>query len=178
MKLKSKTARFTVASLFVAINAVMAQISLPIPMSAVPFSMGIAAALLTGALLPPKAAVATESVYILLGAAGLPVFSQLRGGFYVILGPTGGFLLGYIPAALAVSYILSVTKRQSFTAIFFAMLIGILICYLAGVPYFMVVTGSGFYQAVISSVMSFIIPDILKAATAAYLAALIKQKTK
>lgn len=178
MKLKTKTARLTFTALFVAINAIMSQISLPVPISAVPFSLGIAAALLTGALLPPACAVTAEAVYVALGAVGLPVFSQFRGGFYVIIGPTGGFLLGYILAAFAVSHMISRLPKLTFARIFAIMVVGVLICYAVGTPWFMLVTRSGFYAALTACVLTFVIPDILKAAVGAYLTLVIRKKIK
>ena len=64
------------SALFAAVTAVLAQISVPIPVSAVPFSLGIVGVFLSGALLGRKEALISQLIYILLGAVGLPVFSQ------------------------------------------------------------------------------------------------------
>ena len=70
-------------------------IPLPIPVTLQTFGL-----FLLGGLLPPKQRLATVAVYLTLGAMGLPVFASFQGGIGTLLGPTGGFLLGFFPAVL------------------------------------------------------------------------------
>ncbi|MCL1974758.1 MAG: biotin transporter BioY, partial [Firmicutes bacterium] len=83
-------------ALMVAVMALIAQIAWPLwPIPVTLQTVGVIAACL---LLPRKNAVLAILVYILLGLAGLPVFSGGRGGLAIIAGPSGGFLYGFIPA--------------------------------------------------------------------------------
>ncbi|MFV0412405.1 MAG: biotin transporter BioY, partial [Oscillospiraceae bacterium] len=94
MATKSKTGQMVFAALMAALIAVLAQIMVPI--GPVPFSMAIFGVFFAGAMLPPLAASASIAVYLLLGIVGLPVFTGFKGGPQVLLGPTGGYLAGYL----------------------------------------------------------------------------------
>ncbi len=86
-------------ALFAALTAVLAQIQLPI--GPVPFNLAVFGAFLAGMLLEPAWAAASMGVYMLLGAVGIPVFAGFMGGPAVLLGKTGGYVIGYIFIALA-----------------------------------------------------------------------------
>ena len=106
-----KTRELVLASLMTAATAVLAQIMLPI--GPVPFNLAVLGAYLAGCLLEPAWALASMAAYLLLGAFGLPVFAGLSGGPAVLAGPTGGYIVGYLP----VSYThLDVYKRQVYNA--------------------------------------------------------------
>jgi biotin transport system substrate-specific component len=68
----------------------------------VPFTLQVLALILSGLLLGPRYGALAQAVYVLVGAVGVPVFSEFSGGLGVILGPTGGYLLSY-PVAAAVA---------------------------------------------------------------------------
>ena len=174
-KMRINTSQITLTAFFVALCAIMAQISFPMPLSAVPFSFGILAVFITGALLPPIEAVTAVAVYIALGAVGMPVFSLFRGGFSVIIGPTGGFLLGYILVALTVSLLTCRLKQVTFKKVFAIMLMALIICYISGLPYFAYSTGNGFVYSVLYCAYTFLLPDMIKAALGAYLAVAIRK---
>jgi biotin transport system substrate-specific component len=79
-----------------------ARVVLPIPGSPVPVTAQTLAVLVIGALLPWQLALSSVTSYLLAGLAGLPVFA-MGGGAAYLLGPTGGFLLGFVPAAVIAS---------------------------------------------------------------------------
>ena len=79
--------------------ALSAQVAVLLPFSPVPVTLQTFAVLMTGALLGSRRASLSVLIYIMEGAAGLPVFALGRGGFIVLLGPTGGYLVGFIAAA-------------------------------------------------------------------------------
>jgi len=85
---------------FVAIIAVCAQISVPL-VGGVPFTLQTFAIALTGLILGWKKGVIAVLIYILVGAVGVPVFAQFRGGLGVLFGPTGGFILAFPILAIA-----------------------------------------------------------------------------
>jgi len=96
-------------SVFVAVIAVMAQISMPL--LGVPLTMQTFAVALAGVVLGAKKGAAAALVYILLGALGVPVFAQFRGGFDLLFGPTGGYIISFPIMAFAVGFGADKEKR-------------------------------------------------------------------
>lgn len=106
---RNRTRSIAFVALAIAIIAASAWVTVPI--GPIPFTLqnfAISFALLT---LRPKQALAAIGGYLVLGAIGLPVFSGMRGGIGVILGPTGGFLWGYLVGGLAVIGILALGRK-------------------------------------------------------------------
>nr|WP_269848331.1 biotin transporter BioY [Methanosarcina horonobensis] len=87
------------ASLFAALTAAGAYIQIPIPFSPVPVTLQVFFVLLAGSMLKSKWGSLSMVVYTLLGIAGLPVFAGGSSGLGVLLGPTGGYIFGFILAA-------------------------------------------------------------------------------
>ena len=90
-------------AIFAALICVAAPYAIPMP-GLVPISLGTFAIYLTGAMLGGKRGTVAVCVYILLGAIGLPVFTGFAGGFAKLLGPTGGYIVGYVPLVLLTGY--------------------------------------------------------------------------
>ena len=155
-------------ALSVALISVCAWITIPAQVS---FTMQTFAVFLTSYLLGGRRSVLAVLVYILLGAVGVPVFSGMKGGLPVLLGPTGGYIVGFIFIALFMwLFELFAKGRRWVTAL--SMLPGLLICYAFGTVWFVQVyvgqDGSrmGYAAALSVCVLPFIIPDLLKAALA------------
>lgn len=102
-------------------------------------------------------------VYLLLGAVGLPVFSGFQGGLGILLGPTGGYLWGFL--VLALCYWLLCRPLGQITAL----LMGLLMCYLCGTLWFYVSYGGNFWLVMLKCVAPYLIPDILKLIFARFL---------
>lgn len=83
-------------------TALLSQLSVPVPGSPVPITGQTLAVMLTAAALGPVRGALGQGAYVLLGMAGLPFYSRGASGLATVLGPTGGFLLGFIPAAFLV----------------------------------------------------------------------------
>jgi len=120
---------------FTALIIVGAIFSFPAPWNPlVPLTLATLFVILTGMLLGPWRGLAAVGLYLFLGIVGLPVFSGGQGGFQVIAGPTGGFLLGYLPAAFSAGIIVRIGKgRLPFLII--AAVIATLVIYLPGLPW-------------------------------------------
>ena len=88
----------TLAALFAAVITVCSQISIPMP-SGVPITLQTFAIALCGYVLGWQLSLVSVAVWMLLGAAGVPVFSNFHGGIGVLLGMTGGFIFGFLPFA-------------------------------------------------------------------------------
>ena len=158
-----QTREMVVAALCTAIIAVCSQIQIPMP-SGVPVTLQTFAIALCGFLLAPKYAAAAVTVYLLLGAAGVPVFAQFTSGAQVLLGMTGGFLFGFL--ALAV---LSALSKKTFPSLGLSLL-GLVICHAAGVLQFMLVMHMGFIETVLAVSAPFILKDIVSVILALLLA--------
>lgn len=175
-KTKSRILSTTYVALFAALIAVCAYITIPLPFG-VPFTMqtfGVFAAL---AMLGGRRGTAAISVYILLGAVGVPVFAGFRGGVSVLLGPTGGYIAGFIAAALV--YWLITSCRNNLLFRIMAMVAVMATYYVFGTVWFVVVTGggvAGLAAAAVKCVLPFVIPDAVKCAAALVIAGRINSK--
>lgn len=169
MKRKIATKDLVLTALFAALTAVLAQIQLPI--GPVPFNLAVFGAFLAGMLLAPAWAAASMGVYMLLGAVGIPVFAGFMGGPAVLLGKTGGYVIGYIFIALATA--LAVKRSGKLPVIGAAMLAGLLVCYGFGTAWFMAVTGADLVSALGWCVLPFIVPDVCKGVFACVLGRLL-----
>ena len=98
----SRTERRLLAVLgFALATTVAARVAVPLPGTAVPFTLQVAAVLLAGVVMGPRFGAASQAVYVMAGFVGLPVF-MAGGGPAYLLGPTGGYLIAF-PAAAAVA---------------------------------------------------------------------------
>jgi len=160
----SNQLRMTVyASLFAALVAVGAFISIPV--GPVPIVLQNFFVLLAALLLGPRWGLAAVSVYLLAGICGLPVFAGGTAGIGRILGPTGGYLLGYLPAVFITAYISRKGGSRTWADIV-AMICGSLLVYGCGVPWLKVVTGMSFSKALVVGMVPFLLGDALKIAAA------------
>ncbi len=91
-----QTKSLVLAALMAGVMSILSQIS--IPLGPVPITLAVWGVFLTGGLLGGRGAALSLLVYLFLGAVGLPVFANFKGGWPVLLGPTGGYLFGYVIA--------------------------------------------------------------------------------
>lgn len=152
---------------FAALLCICAWFSLPlfgVPVTLQSFAIALALLTLGG-----KWGFVSVLVYLCLGVLGLPVFSGFMGGIGVLVGPTGGYLWGFLLGALVfwgITAWLGDGKRL------FALLLLQLICYLCGTLWFSVqfAHGQGLWEIVAASVLPFLLPDLGKLALAWFLA--------
>jgi biotin transport system substrate-specific component len=116
--------------------------------------------MLTGLLLGPTWGLTSVGLYLLAGTCGLPVFSGGGAGLAHILGPTGGYLLGYLPAVFAIGFISS--RFSSMVAKLLALCLGAALVYFFGVSWLKVVTGMSFTKAFAVGMFPFLIGDAIK----------------
>jgi len=166
-------------SLFAVLIAICAWISIP---STVPFTLQTFAVLCTMGLLGGKRAVLALLVYLLLGAVGIPVFAGFRGGLGVLLGLTGGYLVGFLVATLLYWLVTSLLPDKFWVRIF-AMVLGLITCYAFGTGWFMFAyaraTGPiGLSTALGWCVVPFIIPEMIKTLLAVFMVRVIPQRVK
>ena len=171
---KSKAYPIVLVGVFVAIISICAWIS--IPMVPIPITLQILGVFITASILGAKLGTVSIIIYILLGAVGLPVFSNFTGGFGILLSPTGGFIIGFIFTALTVGIITSF--KNSILTNTLAMLLGLLLCYLFGTLWYCIYANVDFITAVLVCVVPFLIGDAVKIATASILVTKLKKHIK
>ncbi len=155
------------ASLLAALTAAGAYLSIPI--GPVPIILQNMFVLLSGLLLGSRWGLASVGVYILAGACGLPVFAGGLGGISRIAGPTGGYLLGYLPAVYVIGLFTEKIKQNMVVDVF-AMICGCIIIYTCGVTWLKVLTGMTLAKTLTVGMYPFLIGDALKIAAAAAIA--------
>lgn len=154
-----------------ALTAVCSWISIPMT---IPVTLQTFAVCLTAALLGLKTGTWSVISYILIGAAGIPVFSGFRGGAGVLAGVTGGYIIGFIFTALAVGLAADRFGRK-LSVLIPAMIAGTSLCYAFGTAWFMIFrmrSGSPatLWAALSLCVFPYLIPDGIKIVLAALLA--------
>tara|TARA_Y100000588_G_C14195530_1_gene899997 strand:- start:783 stop:1349 length:567 start_codon:yes stop_codon:yes gene_type:complete len=100
-----KTANIFLIILGSFLIAVLAQISIPLPFSPVPITGQTVGVILVGGLLGANRGAISILCYILEGVSGFPVFAQMNAGIHVLIGPTGGYLWGFVIAAFLIGYL-------------------------------------------------------------------------
>lgn len=164
---RSRTRSVVFCGLSIALLAVSAWISLPI--GPVPFTLQTAVLVLILCVLTPAEAIVTVAGYLVLGAAGLPLFSSMRGGISVLAGPTGGFLVGFLLGIIAASLlrklIIDRTGKMLLGDIVGSVIL-LLFSYGVGLPWLMVEGNMGFVAAFLAAVAPFLIPDTIKTVVA------------
>ena len=163
------TREMTKMALCVALLAVSAYISFPLPFTPAMVTALTIAVNLVAFILPPKEALLVMLVYVLLGAIGVPVFVGGTAGLGKIVGPTGGFILGFIVAAYAMS-ILRGNAHSYKRLVFIGIAVGMPIIYLCGCISMYVVAGMDIWKTLVIAVFPFIVGDVLKVLFAAFLA--------
>lgn len=161
------------AGLFAALIAISSQVSITLPPNPVPHTLQVLFVLLAAVVLGGRWGFTSVLVWVLLGVFGLPVFTQGKAGAAVLLGPTGGFLVGFIICAYLVGWL---TERSSagFGKTFAIMLLGVAVAYAVGLAGFMASFALFLHkpmtwgQAVTFTVVPFLPFDIVKTLAAAY----------
>ncbi len=143
---------------------ISAQLALPLPFSPVPVTAQTLAVLLGGALLGRVRGTAGVLLYLLEGSAGMPVFSAGRAGIGHLLGPSGGYLLGFAAAAFLVGTLAERGWDRKPLPALLAVLAGDAAIFLLGVPWLSLYTGFG--KALALGLYPFLPGDLFKIAIA------------
>ncbi len=164
------------ASLFGALTAMGALISIPlqpVPIILSNLFLNIAAALLGGSL-----AALSQIIYIFLGGLGLPVFSGGKAGFGVLLGPTGGYLIGFVVGAYLMGKLIERKKAPGFAWLVFSMTVGLAVIYAVGVLQLSLVARLSLEKALTVGVLPFLPGDALKIIAASLVTLKTRDKVK
>ena len=159
------TKTMVIIALMTGVTCILGPLSLHIPVSPVPLSLTNLAVYFAVYVLGMKRGTVCYCLYLLIGLVGVPVFSGFTGGPAKLLGPTGGYLIGFIFMALCCGYFVD---RSSLRALhILGMLLGTAVCYLFGTVWLARVTGMSFRAALGAGVIPFIPGDLAKIGIAA-----------
>lgn len=172
MKHTEKTKNMTRCALLAAVIAIVAPFT--IPLGTIPVSLASLAVMLAGVILPPAQATAAVATYLFCGAVGLPVFSGARGGLSVFLGPTGGYLWGYLLCALVTSLISRKKARPFILCALGTFGAAILSC-LCGTLHYALLSEVSFGSALTICLFPFLPAEALKAVLAVALGRSIRR---
>lgn len=167
------TYQLTVAALMAAVMCVLGPVSVPI--GAVPISLTNLVICFAAWLLGAKFGTLSVLVYLMLGAVGLPVFSGYSGGLAKLAGPTGGYLVGFLPMAFLSGWIIEKTKRRPVPS-GLGLVLGIAVSYALGTAWFVAQTGSALGHALAVCVYPFIAFDLAKVAVTVLAGGVVRKR--
>lgn len=162
--MKTKNLIFT--SLFAAVTGVGAFISIPLPLSPVPITLQLFFTLLSGLVLGSRWGALSQFVYLLLGGIGLPIFAGGAAGFQSLIGPTSGYLWGFVLAAFVVGFLTE--RSRSLGMSIFAIVLGLLAIYIPGTLVLAKVADLSVVKALSLGVVPFVPGDVIKAIFAVF----------
>jgi len=148
-------------ALFTLLTALGAFVRIPLPFTPVPVTLQVFFVLLSALMLGRKAAI-SQSLYLALGAAGLPVFTGAGAGLAHLLGPTGGYLFGFVAASYAMGCIARRYRNPADTVL--ALVLGVAVIYLCGTLQLGLLLHLSPWRAMQLGALPFLAGDLLKAA--------------
>ena len=166
--------KMAIIALMTAVLCILAPISIPVFISPVPISLGVLAIYLTAYVLSPLDATISVIIFILLGTFGLPVFSGYSGGLSKLVGPTGGYIIGFLFTVYITSLFIHMKKGIIFGVI--GMITGLALCYILGTIWFSYQQGKGFIASLLLCVVPFLIGDAIKIIVAVILGTQINKR--
>ncbi len=154
------TKSITIIGLMAAVTCIMGPLSLAIPVSPVPISLTNLAVYFAIYVLGMKRGTASYLIYLLIGLVGVPVFSSFTSGPAKLLGPTGGYLIGFIFMALICGFFIDKWNNRLIN--FVGMVLGTIVCYGFGTAWLAYQASMGFGAALAAGVIPFIPGDLTK----------------
>jgi len=145
-----------------------------LPLFPVPVTLQTLFTYLSGAALGPWLGALSQVIYILLGGIGLPIFAGGKAGFGVLIGPTGGYLLGFIVSSFLIGKISDLQTRPNYARIIGSLLLGTAVIYLCGILQLSQWMNGDFQRALLVGVLPFIPGDAIKIAIATVVAARLR----
>lgn len=169
------TRRIALIGLMTAVICVLGPISFPLPISPVPISLGVLGVLLASYLLGMKWGLVSCLVYLLIGLAGLPVFTGFSGGPGKLLGPTGGYLIGYIFLSVSTGFFVGKWPAK-WPMHLLGMVLGETVMYLFGTLWLGYLMRLSFVKALWMGVIPYIPADLIKIAITLTLGGLVRRR--
>ena len=172
-KTRSRVYPLVMTAVMAAVICAVAPFALPV--GPIPITLGTLVMYLAGHVLGGKRAGAAVLVYVLLGAVGVPVFNGFTGGLGVVAGPTGGYIVGFIPLALLSG--LAVERFPDSRVLQFAgMILATAVLYALGTAWYCVQAGKTLGVALGACVFPFIPGDLAKMVVALVLGPVLRER--
>lgn len=168
--MKITTREITMIGLSAALMGVFSQLAIPLP--AVPLTLQVFGAILLAMVLEEKLATLAMVIYTLIGAMGIPVFANFSRGLSVVVGPTGGYILGFIALAFMVG---KASKQKNKIVMVSMVYVGLVLQYAIGLLQLKTVLGLSLQDALVAGVYPFIIKDIILTGIAIMVALKVKK---
>ena len=163
-----------VLSFFVAcLTALGAQVCIFLPFTPVPITLQVFFVLMSGVLLGKGFSGVSQVMYLGMGLLGLPVFTGWNSGISVLLGVTGGYLLGFIVASSVIGWAMETKLHRSVISLFLIMVLGMTIIYVFGALQLALILHTGLQRTLALGVLPFIPGDIMKAVSVTILGKLM-----
>lgn len=156
---KFSITQIAVIGVMTAVICILAPFSLPI--GPVPISFTNLAIYIALYVLGMKRGTISYLIYLLIGLVGIPVFSGFTGGPQKLFGPTGGYLIGFIPMAVIAGIVIDKCMKKWYFCLL-AMIAGTWVCYLFGTAWLAFQANMTFKAALAAGVIPFIIEDLIK----------------
>ncbi|MDA8224125.1 MAG: biotin transporter BioY [Desulfitobacterium hafniense] len=176
VKSNNSLRRMVYASMFGALTAAGSLIT--IPMQPVPITLQTLFTGLAGVLLGGYAGALSQVVYVLLGVIGLPVFSGGKAGLGTLMGPTGGYLIGFIVAAYVIGKMVEAKKELGLAWLGLSLVVGNLVIYTLGVAQLSLVAHLSIPKALLAGVVPFLVGDVLKLVATALIGLKLRNQVK
>jgi len=170
---KGSTYQYVLAAFGAAIIAVLAQVTIPLPL--IPITGQTLAVGIIMTILGTRLGTLSVLLYILLGAAGLPVFSGMSGGLGILVGPTGGYIVGFLATAIIMGLYLD-KVGITFTQAIIANIIGMIVTLAFGTVWLKIVADYTWTAAFMGGVAPFIVVGIVKAVLAAWIGVIVRRR--
>lgn len=162
--MKNSALKISMTAITSCLICICAWISIPI--AGVPMTLQTLGIAFCGYLLGARIGTVATALYLTLGAVGLPVFAGFGGSLAFLVGPTGGFLIGFLPLACLIGI---ASKRKNILAELAFAFLGLFVCHLLGILWFAHVSGISIAQAFLLSSLPYIVKDILSIILARFL---------
>lgn len=175
MKLNLSTKEMTLIGMCAALMVIFSQLSFPLPFSPVPVTMQIFGLVIISVVMGCRLGTISVIIFDVLGAIGLPVFSNFNGGFHVIVGPSGGYIIGFIIFAFLIGH---ASDRQNKILLFVTAYISLILQMFLGTLQLKIVTGMTMQGALIAGFYPFIIKDSIMVTIAILISLRVKKGVK
>lgn len=154
-------------AMFTAVLSILSQISFQLPFG-IPITLQTFAIFLIGTVLGPKLGTISVLLYLLLGSVGVPVFANFNSGLSALVGPTGGFLVGFLPMV----YLIGLGKKRPYYVSLIFSITGLLVCYILGLYMYFRITGNW----ILLTLPPLFVKDVITAFLAVFLGKEISQR--
>lgn len=167
-----KLYRMSMTALLSAVICVLSPVVIPI--GPVPITLANLAMYLAVYLLGAKWGTMSCLVYVIIGAAGVPVFAGFTGGAGKLFGPTGGYIIGYVLMAMIAGWAIETSSHRAFQLL--GLTVGTAVCYALGTVWYCVSMDSGVAAALGLCVLPFVPGDLVKIAAAMMIGPMLRDR--